>query len=109
MNQDVFRDLTDTEWIFVNKNSIVEFPARLLDDIKSLGFFLAQGNSLATLPENFLKRAANVRVLNLRSNQIKVLPSLIFAHDLPKLENIDLSQNQLAEIPYMDKLSGIYT
>jgi Leucine-rich repeat (LRR) protein len=96
-----FRNLQELN---VDKTGLASI--NLLRNCLKLQSFKASHNNIEHLQPGTFDECSNLRIINLKSNKIKKLPAAVFEMNL-KLEQIDLSYNQIAGIAHCEFFEGL--
>ncbi|XP_067138485.1 protein toll-like [Centruroides vittatus] len=94
LDDDVFFDLINLQYINLDANQIEYLPPNLLKNNKLLTKFSCMDNKISALPSGIFRGLSHLFHVNLMGNRLKNLPKDIFAN-LSSLNTLVLSNNRL--------------
>ncbi|XP_067130997.1 carboxypeptidase N subunit 2-like [Centruroides vittatus] len=94
LEDDVFSDLINLNYVDLNSNKIKHLPPNLLRNNKLLTKFSCSFNRISTLPTGIFHGLSELRWLTLRGNRLENLPEDVF-QNLSSLKTLILSSNSL--------------
>ncbi|KAF4009952.1 hypothetical protein G4228_000809 [Cervus hanglu yarkandensis] len=95
-----FRNMTGLVDLTLSRNAITRIGARAFGDLESLRSLHLDGNRLAELGAGSLRGPANLQHLILSGNQLGRIAPGAFDDFLGSLEDLDLSYNNLRQVPW---------
>ncbi|XP_067130972.1 slit homolog 3 protein-like [Centruroides vittatus] len=98
LDDDVFFDLINLQYINLDANQIEYLPPNLLKNNKLLTKFSCMDNKISALPSGIFRGLSHLFHVNLMGNRLKNLPKDIFAN-LSSLDILLLSNNRLKLLP----------
>jgi Leucine-rich repeat (LRR) protein len=103
-------NLPNLKELLLAKNNLKEITISALKNLRSLEVLDLSSNFLDFVPIESITGLRNLKRLNLGSNNILTIEENTFSSvELPKLEFLDLSRNQLANLNGKNILSGLLT
>lgn len=97
ISEDLFRNLSNLEYLDVGHNEIESFHENTFGSTRNLRVLNITHNKLHDLPESIFRGLAKLENLSLSHNEFPLMPFLIFS-PLEKLLFLDLSHNVLISV-----------
>ena len=95
---DVFDNLSNLDFLRVDYNGVTELSASAFDDLSNLRILDLRSNELAGLPDEIFGNLSSLKYLYLGGNELSALPDGAF-DNLTNLEGISLNYNELITLP----------
>ena len=95
---DVFDNLSNLDFLRVDYNGVTELSASAFDDLSNLRILDLRSNELAGLPDEIFGNLSSLKYLYLGGNELSALPDGAF-DNLTNLEGISLNYNDLNTLP----------
>ncbi|KAM9326159.1 leucine-rich repeat and fibronectin type III domain-containing protein 1-like isoform 2-T2 [Gastrophryne carolinensis] len=97
-----FANMTNLVHLTLSRNTISQIIPLAFSDLRSLRALHMNSNRLSTLRSEHFRGLGNLRHLILGNNQINSVQPGAFNEFLPTVEDLDLSYNNLIELPWED-------
>ncbi|XP_052765949.1 protein toll-like [Mya arenaria] len=98
--QDAFTNLTNLQILDLGNNKLNSVPSSLFSGLTSLKRLNMSDNNIETLPEGIFQDLNTVATLSMTNNLFKHLDPNLFSNCI-KLENLEVSGNQLTDMKYI--------
>lgn len=101
LSANTFQNLTQLQDLNLSFNDISALPEGILNDLKSLKIFRADGlyrKKQVTIPSNLFQGPKSLQQIYMNENNLNHLPENIF-YELSELQNVSLRANGLTELP----------
>ncbi|XP_073961358.1 uncharacterized protein [Choristoneura fumiferana] len=94
-----FDDTTKLEEVVLSNNGLLgkNLPPNIFSNCRKLGSLRFTGNDMKDTPSGLLM-GLDINILDLERCALREVPSFVTRHSLPKLVNIDMSDNQIRRL-----------